>query len=124
MLRQPSERAPAGGSVDYRADGSPGYYNNFWLDEGTAWVPNGRTSLIVDPPNGRIPYLPTARDHERPYGTGPWHSHIDLDTGERCFGDGLPQIWFGENPNHQIFQTPTDVVILHEMYHVRRIIPI
>ena len=124
LLRQPSERAPAGGSVDYRADGSPGYYNNFWLDEGTAWVPNGRTSLIVDPPNGRIPYLPTARDHERPYGTGPWHSHIDLDTGERCFGDGLPQIWFGENPNHQIFQTPTDVVILHEMYHQRRIIPI
>ena len=80
--------------------------------------------MIVDPPSGRIPYLPTARDHERPYGTGPWNSHLDLDTGERCFGDGFPQIWFGDNPNHQIFQSPTDVVILHEMYNQRRIIPI
>ena len=124
LLLQPAERAPAGGDVDYRADGSPGYYNNFWLDEGTAWEPSGRTSLIVDPPAGRIPYLPAARDHERPYGTGPWDSHVDLDTGERCLGDGLPQIWFGENPNHQILQTPTDLVVLHEMFNQRRIIPI
>jgi len=124
LLHRPPERAPAGESVDYRADGSPGYYNNFWLDEGTAWESSRRTSLIVDPPHGRIPYLPAARDHERPYGTGPWDSHVDLDTGERCFGDGLPQVWFGENPNHQIFQTPTDIVILHEMYAQRRIIPI
>ncbi|MYN64311.1 MAG: hypothetical protein F4X11_04690 [Acidobacteria bacterium] len=119
----PRRGAPAGGDVDYRSDGSLGY-DAFWLDEGSTWQASGRTSLIVDPANGRIPYTPTARDHERPYGTGPWHSHIDLDTGERCFGDGLPQIWFGDNPNHQIFQTPTHVVILHEMYHVRRIIPI
>ena len=123
LLARPAERAPAGGDVDYRPDGSLGY-DAFWLDEGTTWQASGRTSLIVDPPNGRIPYTPTARDHERPYATGPWDSHIDLDTGERCFGDGLPQIWFGDNPNHQIFQTPTHVVILHEMYHVRRIIPI
>ena len=123
LLKRPAERAPAGGDVDYRPDGSLGY-DAFWLDEGTAWVPSGRTSLIVEPPDGRIPYTPTARDGERPYGTGPWDSHIDLDTGERCFGDGLPQIWFGDNPNHQIFQTPTDVVIVHEMYRQRRIIPV
>ena len=123
LLNRPAERAPAGGNVDYRPDGSLGY-NGFWLDEGTTWQPSGRTALIVDPPSGRIPYTPTARDHERPYGTGPWDSHLDLDTGERCFGDGFPQIWFGDNPNHQIFQTPTDVVFLHEMYHQRRIIPI
>ncbi len=122
-LKRPAERAPAGGDVDYRPDGSLGY-DGFWLDEGTAWEPNRRTSLIVDPPDGRIPYSPAARDGERPYGTGPWDSHIDLDTGERCLGDGLPQIWFGDNPNHQIFQTPTDVVIAHEMYQQRRIIPI
>ena len=123
LHNRPAERAPAGGDVDYRPDGSLGA-DAFWFDEGTTWQPSRRTSLIVDPPDGRIPYLPTARDHERPYGTGPWDSHSDLDTGERCFGDGLPQIWFGDNPNHQIFQTPTDVVILHEMYHQRRIIPI
>ena len=114
----------AGGRIDYRADGSSGAYNNLWLDESTVWDSRRRTALIVDPPTGRIPYTATARDHERPYGSGPWNSHIDLDTGERCFGDGLPQIWFGDNPNHQIFQTPTDVVLLHEMYNQRRIIPI
>ena len=120
---RPAERAPAGGDVDYRPDGSLGY-DAFWIDEGLVWEPSGRTSLIVDPPSGRIPYTPTARDHERPYGTGPWNSHLDLDTGERCLGDGLPQIWFGDNPNHQIFQTPTVVVIVHEMYKERRIIPL
>ena len=123
LLKRPAERAPAGGDVNYRADGSLGY-DHFWIDEGAVWEPSGRTSLIVDPPSGRIPYTPTALDHARPYGAGPWDSHLDLDTGERCFGDGLPQIWFGDNPNHQIFQTPTDVVILHEMYHQRQIIPI
>ena len=124
LLQQAPERAPTGGCIDYRTDGSLGAYNNFWLDESTVWDSGRRTSLIVDPPAGRIPYTATARDHERPYGTGPWNSFLDLDTGERCFGDGLPQIWFGDNPNHQIFQTPTDVVILHEMYNERRIIPI
>ena len=123
QLRRPAVPAPAGGDVDYRPDGSLGQ-DALWLDEGTAWVPSGRTSLIVDPPDGRIPYTPTARDAERPYGSGPWDSYLDLDTGERCFGDGLPQIWFGDNPNHQIFQTPTDVVIVHEMYWQRRIIPL
>ena len=122
-LNRPAERAPTGGDVDYRPDGSLGA-DAFWFDEGTAWVPSGRTSLIVEPPDGRIPYTPTARDGERPYGTGPWDSHMDLDTGERCISDGLSQIWFGDNPNHQIFQTPTDVVIVHEMYRQRRIIPI
>ena len=101
LLERPAERAPAGGDVDYRLDGSLGY-DAFWLDEGTTWQSSRRTSLIVDPPSGRIPYLPTARAHERPYATGPWDSHLDLDTGERCFGDGFPQIWFGDNPNHQI----------------------
>ena len=124
LLNRPPERAPAGGCIDYRADGSSGAYNNLWLDESTVWDSRRRTALIVDPPTGRIPYTATARDHERPYGSSPWNSHIDLDTGERCFGDRLPQIWFGDNPNHQIFQTPIDVVILHEMYNQRRIIPI
>ena len=114
---------PGARSTTARPDGTLGL-NHFWLDEGTAWDPSRRTSLIVDPPSGSIPYLPPARDNERPYGTGPWNSHLDLDTGERCFGDGFPQIWFGDNPNHQIFQTPTDVVILHEMYQQRRIIPV
>ena len=57
-------------------------------------------------------------------GPAPGTRTSTLDTGERCLGDGLPQIWFGDNPNHQILQTPTDVVIVHEMYRQRRIIPV
>ena len=124
MLERPAEATTAGGSVDWRADGTPGFYNNFWLDGGTAWSATRRTSLIVDPPDGRIPYTADARKDERPHGSGPWHSNLDLDTGERCLGDGLPQIWFGYNPNHQIFQTPDHVVIVHEMFNQRRVIPL
>ena len=123
LLERPAELATSGGSVDWRADGTPGFYNNFWLDGGTAWSSNRRTSLIVDPPNGRVPYTADVR-HDRPHGMGPWHSNLDLDTGERCLGDGLPQIWFGYNPNHQIFQTPRHVVIVHEMFNQRRVIPL
>ena len=124
LAERPAESTTAGGSVDWREDGTPGFYNTFWLDGGTAWDPSRRTSLVVDPPDGRIPYTATARDNERPHGSGPWNSFLDLDTGERCLGDGLPQIWFGYNPNHQIFQTPEHVVIFHEMFHQRRIIPL
>ena len=124
LFARPAERTAPGGSVDWRADGTPGFYNNFWLDGGTEWAPDRRTSLVVDPPDGRIPYTADARKDERPHGSGPWNSHLDLDTGERCLGDGLPQIWFGYNPNHQIFQTPTHVVIVHEMFNQRRIIPL
>ena len=124
LLARPAERTTSASSVDWRADGSPGFYNNFWLDGGTAWAPDRRTSLVVDPPDGRIPYTADARKDERPHGSGPWNSHLDLDTGERCLGDGLPQIWFGYNPNHQIFQTPTHVAIVHEMFNQRRIIPL
>jgi hypothetical protein len=42
---RPAERTVAGGNVDSRADGSPGFYNNFWLDGGTKPVGTRRTSL-------------------------------------------------------------------------------
>ena len=38
--------------------------------------------------------------------------------------DGLPMLWLGYNPNHQIVQTPDHAVILHEMFRDRRIIPL
>ena len=124
LAERPAETTTVGTSVDWREDGTPGFYNNFWLDAGTAWEPSRRTSLVVDPPDGRIPYTANARDNERAHGSGPWNSFLDLDTGERCLGDGMPQIWFGYNPNHQIFQTAEHVVIVHEMFNQRRIIPL
>jgi hypothetical protein len=109
--------------------GDPGTYNQIWFDPSSALVSDRRTSLIVDPPDGRIPFTPEGRtlatqssDH---YGTGPRDSHLDLDTGERCLTDGVPiPYWTGYNNNYQIVQTPTHMMIFGELYHNRRVIPL
>src|ERR1700674_1122151 len=53
VLNQKASPAPAGDNVDRQADGSPGFYNNFWLDGGTKPVGTRRTSLVIDPPDGK-----------------------------------------------------------------------
>ena len=112
------------------APGSVGGYNQVWMDAGTRIVGDLRTSLIVDPPDGRIPWHPHARaasDRERArYGVGPFESYVDLDTGERCITDGLPNMVPLQpyNMNLHIFQSPGEVVMLHEMYHELRVIPL
>ena len=114
------ERAPG--------DGNPGTYNQIWFDPGTRVVPDRRTSLIVDPPDGRIPYTPAMRERGRLQAAyrvgGARNSWVDVDTGERCLTDGVPMFWLGYNPNHQIAQTPNHVVIIHEMFRDRRVIPL
>ena len=108
--------------------GDPGTYNRFWFDQGSKVVGTGRTSLIVDPPDGRIPWTPEANqaNANRNPGRGRdyWHSYTDLDTGERCLTDGLPFLPFAYNNNYQLLQTSGYVAILHEMFHERRIIPL
>ena len=100
------------------APGSVGGYNQVWLDAGTQIVEDRRTSLIVDPPTGVIPWKPSAKlesDREQArYGVGPFFSWVDLDTGERCITDGLPNMVPLQpyNMNLQIFQTPGEVVML------------
>ena len=112
------------------APGTVGGYNQVWLDAGTRITGSRRTSLIVDPPDGRIPWRPgerEAHDRERArYGVGPFHSYTDTDTGERCITDGLPNMVPLQpyNMNLQVLQTPGQVVMLHEMYHELRVIPL
>ncbi len=107
------------------AAGDPGTYNQIWFDNGIKIVPDLRTSLIVDPKDGRIPWKAGAQAQ---IGTtlrvGPFNSPEDLDTGERCITDGLPMLRLGYNPNSLIVQTPDHVAIFHEMFHDRRIIPL
>ena len=128
LWNQAAKRTETGGNVDRAPDGAPGFYNNLWLDRSTKVIPGGRTSLIVDPSNGRIPFTDFGSERARVssahYGAGPRDSYVDLDTGERCLTDGLPLRYSGYNANYQIFQTPDHVVILGEMFHDLRIIPI
>ncbi len=101
-------------------------YNDFWWDRGTKLVEDRRTSLVIDPQDGRIPYNPETRtraEEQRAYRvTGPFNSFLDVDTGERCLTDGLPIVPGAYNNNFQILQTPDSVAILHEMFRDRRII--
>ena len=64
LLTRPARRTEVTENLDVSENGAPGYYNNFWLGESTATT--GRTSIIVDPPDGRLPPLtPEARQNEQ-----------------------------------------------------------
>ena len=89
----------------------------FWLDYGSKVLPSGRTALIVDPPDGRVPGLTpaalqkaaaTRADARRTRGDGP----EDFSLGERCilFGAGPPIVPGPYNNNIQIVQTRDTVV--------------
>jgi hypothetical protein len=110
--------------------GNTGSYNKFWSDAGTTVVATNRTSLIVDPPDGRVPPLtPNGKTREAALeakakmAAGP----EDLTTWDRCilgFNAGPPMIGGGYNAYVQLFQTPDYLVILNEMVHDARIIPL
>ena len=114
------------------AGGNVGAYNNFWMDRGTNVVETRRTSLIVDPPNGRLPALSEdgqRRADERRVRRAehPADSWLDRSSYDRCilgFNQGPPMTPGGYNQNMQLFQTPDHVVVLNEMVHDSRIIPI
>ena len=132
LLERPAERTAAANQVDRRSDGSPGFYNNFWLDRGTRAVDTRRTSLIIDPPNGRIPAL-TQRGQQRAdawrayRSEHPADSWLDRSAADRCilgFNAGPPLNPGGYNQNLQVFQTPNYVVLLTEMVHTVRVVPL
>ena len=114
---------------DRRVPGVVGAYNQFWMDAGTTVVDSLCTSLVVDPPDGRIPWSAAGRERLRSdsarYGVGPFDSWVDADTGERCLTDGLPLVPLqGYNMNTHILQAPGWVAILNEMFHEYRIVPV
>ena len=114
------------------AGGSVGGYNNFWMDRGTRVVGTRRTSLIIDPPNGRLPEMTDEGRARRAAGRGSFGDHIpasftDLSNADRCltgFNAGPPITPGGYNQNVQIFQTPDHVVLLTEMVHTVRVVPL
>ena len=114
------------------AGGNVGGYNNFWLDFGTNVIEDRRTSLIVDPPDGRIPALSEEgqrrADERSAYReVHPADSYLDRSAFDRCilgFNTGPPMTPGFYNQNMQLFQTPDHVVVLNEMVHDSRIIPL
>ena len=130
LLNRPAQRTEATASVDVGVDGAPGFYNTFWLDRGTAST--GRTSIIVDPPDGRVPPLtPEAQSREDARAAargmrGPADTWTDMDLNDRCmlWSVGPPMFPTGYNNNYLFLQTPAHVVIHVEMIHDTRIIPL
>lgn len=102
-------------------------YNEAWRERGKLLL---RTSLIIDPPDGRIPALTPAGEkrenlrREQRRARGPADSWEDLNLAERCITRGAPKIAGGYNNNFQIIQTRGFVTILQEMIHEARIIPL
>ena len=130
LANRDARRTEVTRSVDQGEEGAPGFYNNFWLDGGT--TSTGRTSLVIDPPNGRIPPLtPEAQqvvDARREYlSDHPADSWLDRNTSDRClvgFNAGPPITPLGYNQNMQVFQTPDHVVMVTEMVHTTRVVPL
>jgi hypothetical protein len=98
-------------------------------------VPQRQTSLIVDPPNGRLPEM--TEEGKRlsalmrsswalPGETPTYYSEFDFDTWDRCITRGMPASMFPFRYNNgvQIIQSPGYVVLNMEMIHEARIVPI
>ena len=118
-----------------------GNYNQFWFDRGTTVVQTNRTSLVTDPADGRIPPLTAAAEARRAAeaqareGTGrhmPTPGGFTEDLGSnglqvRClmgFNSGPPMEPRAYNNNVQVFQTEDHVVLLTEMVHDARVVPL
>ena len=107
--------------------GNVGAYNNFWLDGGTR--PTGRTSLIFDPPNGRLPAMTPEAERIRTdarQARAEADTWEDLELNDRCmiWQAGPPMLPSAYNNNFIFLQTPDYVAIQVEMIHDTRIIPL
>jgi len=105
-------------------DTATGNYNQFWMVE-REW--NNRTSLVVDPPNGRIPTRTQGADAVLAARASARGRHAqgpeDRSLGERCISWGVPRLGAGYNSYTQVFQTGDHVVLYMEMGGAR-VIPL
>jgi hypothetical protein len=107
-------------------------YNDAWLEQGAGFAKTLRTSLVIDPPNGRIPsMIPTARARfeaiRARFTLHPADGPEDRPLSDRCLmfsQSGPPMIPATYNNNYQIVQTHEYIAILAEMGDQVRVIPL
>ena len=111
-------------------DARPTVHAKFWLDYGTKLTDDRRTSLIVSPPDGRVPARTEeaqARARARAEKRGRTHSIQDRSITERCvigFNAGPPMNPGAYNNNVMLLQIPGMVVLHNEMVHEVRVVPL
>ena len=113
----------SGDGVTAETPKGTGNYNQFWLVDRDF---DNRTSLIINPTNGRLPDLtPGAvkRAELRRSQRGAADSYSERSNSDRCITYGVPRTSAGYNSYFQIFQTPTHIAVLQEMIHEVRLIP-
>lgn len=131
---------PAGRGTDGRTDLDRAY-NQVWWEYGAKVVGTRRTSLLIDPPDGRIPALTAEGQRAAEDKRGLWtangeyeggarglsfDSYLDRPLQERCLGwtvTGPTMIPGAYNNNMEIFQTPDAIAIVNEMVHEHRVVP-
>jgi hypothetical protein len=124
-------KLPTGPIVDENVVGA---YNNYWTlnEKGRR---TGKTSLILDPEDGRIPELTPEGKKRREQLTaeaaarriGPYalyNTWSDLPVYTQCIARPIPRIWQSYNHGVEILQTPGYVVIFYESMHNARLIPL
>ena len=124
---QRAERAPTVGGI---TGAGPTHWYEDWGQK------SARTSLVIDPPDGRVPPL-TADARSRQgaggrgggggsFGNGPFNSYTDFTNYDRCITRGVPAVMFPGiyNNNSRITQAPGLVAITYEMIHETRVIPV
>ena len=132
---------PDGRGTDGRTDLDRAY-GQAWWEYGSKLVGTRRTSLIVDPPDGRIPTLTADGERRAADKRGLWTANGEYEGGargasfdsyaerplqERCLGwtvTGPPMIPGAYNNNLAVYQNADHVVIINEMVHEQRIIPV
>jgi hypothetical protein len=106
-----------------RRPGDVGSDNEAFVDTGYKVTATRQTSLVVDPPDGRVVFLPAA-EVARDFNLRNVDTYETMSPWDRCITRGPTGLFpAGYNNGYQIIQTPTHVVILSEMIHEARIIP-
>ena len=117
-------------STPFEADAAPRPQTNVnppahWVDHDSPMSPQ-RRSMVVDPPDGRVPVMKWAED-KRDYDLAHLEDHYVHETPwVRCITRGVPGAMFpaGYNNAYEIIQIPGYVVIVYEMIHATRIVPL